>query len=854
MFVLTKVDDDKEMFILMPNKTVYTIGRLSTDLILSDDLSISRTHVRLSLPSAGSSEALTVVDMGSKYGTFVNNDIQLNKKMLAKTPIPLHVGDEIRFGALQNVWQLSQLKLTTTPSSLARPELEELQQLLQPLGGVLLPTWTKECSHLTMNNVSVTVKLLHALLDNKPIVNVAFWRAFSKSAQRVHISEGWPKPQDFRPSTSPDMPSIEWDPKRTKLFASKTFVFCNRKHFEMYGSVVQKAGGACKDLNTGVRRQFLTKTDVVVIQYVPSTQSQATETIHNVQDILEQVGRRLIPDYEIGLAILHCSTDKFCNPSHKMIDNSLPTTESMNSSILVLNTERTQTEANSNKGTELIIAESEIYAPCVESDKLETEPQLQETAPAPKQVEKSKSMLTMPKRKNIIFLDSSDDDGQAAEPTTSKKTKLLIETKPKHKRKLPIAVDSSDEDEQDVQLRKITKTLPGDKSKQNAVDKAAEKKEVSIAVSNPSRRLTRANPVQQQEAEKQPEIPSRRSPRCKQVPEKNKTTVPQMDESSEKNQEFKSKAPAKSKLTVPLIDEDSEEDEALFQFQKKAPASVERAPFKPAEPNNQSSHKSADKSMASTKVNQPARISVRNFLEKSQNPIVASQEASATPAASQPRKRLRLQQVNESDSDDNENLFKFAGNKKAKKSIGSDNEADDGGMFNFSSGVRKEKNNEERDQDDQDSVSTEPFAPYSKPKSKYVVLKPKEQPVKVNISGWLSCSGLHEDIKPKTDPDMIQMDAEPAHIKIKEEDEDCEEKDAQLKWIASMKDCIQVRMCNLNITVRSHDETNAVDTIDSKYSGRKNFKKFVKKQNLHPQHRTVELKHMQLGEGMVINL
>lgn len=203
--------------------------------------------------------------------------------MQAKAPIPLQVGDKIRLGALKNVWQLSQLTLATTPSSLSRPEVEELQQILQPLGGSLLPTWKKECSHLTMNNVTVTVKLLHALLDNKPIVNVAFWQALSKAAHRIHISEDWPKAEDYLPSASADMPSIMWDPDRTQLFARKTFVFCNRKHFDMYGPVVQKAGGACKDLNSGVRRQFLTKNDVIVIQYVPSTQSQATQTIHSVQ-------------------------------------------------------------------------------------------------------------------------------------------------------------------------------------------------------------------------------------------------------------------------------------------------------------------------------------------------------------------------------------------------------------------------------------------------------------------------------------------------------------------------------------------------------------------------------------------
>lgn len=271
---------------MVPIKPVYTVGRLSTDLILGDDLSISRTHVRICLPSAATGESLTVEDLGSKYGTFINNDIAANKKMKPKTATTLQVGDKIRFGALKNVWKLEELKLVTTPSSLLRPEVQELSKLMSPLGGSVVPTWTKDCSHLTMDMVSVTVKLLHALLENKPIVCIDYWREFSKVAQRIHVSDDWPKPEDFPPDSPANMPSIKWIPERTKMFAGKTFVFCNSRHNEMYGPVVEKAGGACKDLNSGVRRLFLTKSNVVVIQYISTTQSQGTETILSVQGII----------------------------------------------------------------------------------------------------------------------------------------------------------------------------------------------------------------------------------------------------------------------------------------------------------------------------------------------------------------------------------------------------------------------------------------------------------------------------------------------------------------------------------------------------------------------------------------
>ncbi|KAH8408380.1 hypothetical protein KR215_004656 [Drosophila sulfurigaster] len=805
---------DKQKFMLPQNKMVYTVGRLSTDLILSEDLSISRTHVRLCLPSADNKKPLSVIDLGSKYGTYINNDIPLNKKMPAKTLTPLQVGDNIRFGALKNIWQLSQLKLATTPSSLSRSELEELQQLLQPLSAFLLPSWTNHCTHLTMDNVSVTVKLLHALLDNKPIVSMAFWRALAKFVRRVHVSEDWPQPEDFPPAQSEDMPSIKWNPQRTQLFARKTVVFCNRKHFDMYAPVVLKAGGTCKDLNSGVRRQFLTKDDVIVIQYIPSTQSQATETIHSVQEILNQAGRRLIPDYEIGLAILHCSTHKFCNPAHTIMENTLATTESMDSSILVLNTGRTETQGNANKQTDFVVAESEIYAPSENSDKTETQ------AEKLKQTESEKFKLT--KKNKMVYLDSSDEENVEVE--------VEVEVEPTKnsavpKRKRAIIVDSSDEEQQAAKEHPTT-SRRSTRSHQVVEEEVEKQKPAS------SRRSTRGNEPQPQEVEQPKATTSRRSPRGKQSPEKNKLTVPLIDEDSDEEEsifQFKTtnkpsqQLSEKVKLTVPQIDEDSDEESNPFQFTEKA-----------AEP---------------VKANVPtAKISVRNFLEKSQNHPASSQSVAPSLTASQPRKRLRLEVLNESDSDDNDNPFKFASSsKKKKESFGASNNSDNEGVFNFKSNARNKEQNNNASENPEDSINTEPFSVETKSKSKYIMSKPKESNRKINVSGWLTCSGLHEDIKPKTE---VEMEAEASQVKVK--DEDIDEKVAHLKWIASMKDSIQIRMCNLSITVRSHDETqSSLDTTDAKYSGRKNFKKFKKTTNLHPQQRVVELRRMQLAEGMV---
>ncbi|XP_017137435.1 nibrin [Drosophila miranda] len=788
MFFLTKED---EKFVLLPNKPVYTVGRLSTDLILLEDLSISRTHVRLHLPSEKDGE-LQIEDVGSKYGTFLNNDIPRNKRMATNTLTPLPVGFRVRFGATTNIWQVRQMELVTTASALTHAQVFELTELIGSMGGSVVPNWTDECSYLTMNEATVTVKLLHALLENKPIVTFAFWRKLLAAANSIHVREGWPQPKDYQPTNL----DLTWRPERTTLFAEKTFVFMNRRHFEIYGAVVRKAGATCKDLNSGVRKTFLTKKDVIVIQYVPSTQSQSTETINSIQDILEQSGLRIIQEYEIGMALLHCSTKEFCNPSHKLIGDSMTTTESMTSSfhcsVLVANTERS--ESTAGPVSELVVPESDVYKMEPESDKPETEP----TVPKSSQQ----------KRCRQIIVDSSDEE---QEKTKKKRSMELPSEKPKPRNKNAILVDSSDEEQTE---KPPARARP--KSRVILVDSSDEENNISSKPTAATRQSTRGkenseNVDNNKEPEKKSESPRR----------------------SSRNQ---------AKATLPVAVESDEDDFPLFQFKKNL---QKEQPQKPAEtsvlPN------SAEKT-----ANPPARIRVINFLEKSQPQKTAPQASqSRSQSQTQPRKRLRLDLINESDSDDGDHLFKFSDSKKKmKKAEEHANEDSNDGLFNFHS-----QNQSEEDDQNQDNVLTEPFRPevIDKPKSKYVVVQPKGLPRKVDISGWLSCSRLHDEVKPE--PNVSgNMEAAPVGDEVNLEQsikQDPDADEAHTKWLASIQDSIQVRLCAMNITARPHDDVDAApDDSVSKYKGRKNFKKFVKKTNPHPHQQVLSLKRLQLADGI----
>lgn len=44
-------------------------------------------------------------DLGSKYGTFINNGIQEGKKLPPNVPHKLHHGDRVRFGIMTNTFR-----------------------------------------------------------------------------------------------------------------------------------------------------------------------------------------------------------------------------------------------------------------------------------------------------------------------------------------------------------------------------------------------------------------------------------------------------------------------------------------------------------------------------------------------------------------------------------------------------------------------------------------------------------------------------------------------------------------------------------------------------------------------------
>jgi predicted component of type VI protein secretion system len=82
------VKADGSLYMVQDGEQV--VGREGGQLTLAGESSVSRSHAKISKTG----DSITVEDMGSTNGTFVNG-----QKVSA--PTPLHPGDAVQFGAVQ---------------------------------------------------------------------------------------------------------------------------------------------------------------------------------------------------------------------------------------------------------------------------------------------------------------------------------------------------------------------------------------------------------------------------------------------------------------------------------------------------------------------------------------------------------------------------------------------------------------------------------------------------------------------------------------------------------------------------------------------------------------------------------
>ncbi|XP_035528315.1 nibrin isoform X1 [Morone saxatilis] len=320
MWILTPLQPGGETHYLLSSKE-YVVGRKNCDILLPNDQSISRAHAHLT----AADQTLTLKDT-SKYGTFVNN-----QRLTENSPMNLKSGDNVTFGVFDSKFSVDHQKPVVCSSCLDNDGKTLLSQALLSVGGKLVNTWTKECTHLVMPSAKVTIKTICALLCCRPVVKPEFFSELSEAAQRKSPP---PKAESFIPEI--DEPSLSKEdvnlgaiPGRKQLFTGKTFIFLNAKQLKRLSAAVSFGGGRSQLLEEGsLPRDLLESLQSCVVDATTGSSqtllsSSTVEWANSVKNIVQRKGLRVITESEIGLAAIYASCDQYCNPS-----SLIPTSES----------------------------------------------------------------------------------------------------------------------------------------------------------------------------------------------------------------------------------------------------------------------------------------------------------------------------------------------------------------------------------------------------------------------------------------------------------------------------------------------------------------------------------------------
>ncbi|XP_055712136.1 nibrin [Phlebotomus papatasi] len=356
MWILSNSSGRK--YFVSGDKDIHIVGRdASCNLMIEGDKSISRHHGHLK----ASPDKMILIDIGSTYGIFLNENIEKIIRLPQKEDIELKAGDNVRFGRFESKWTVEKIELSAVTSSVPSDEGQKLLEDMKVLCGKVSKAWSGACTHLVMPEIIITMKALLALVSEVPIVRPDYFSAFLQS-----IREGKEPPRvaDFSPKIREDNLieqncSFQPDSERKKVFSGKRFIFLSREVMNLYQMVIQLAGGISMNIEADTLSQkSYVQLGTIVISSETRPGAREWDNVKKIEELLKDKGCRFIPEKEIALAIIYKSTRKFCNPRHDFSADFLTSAnEKLDREIIVQDTPSFQ-EISPQKATNITLPET----------------------------------------------------------------------------------------------------------------------------------------------------------------------------------------------------------------------------------------------------------------------------------------------------------------------------------------------------------------------------------------------------------------------------------------------------------------------------------------------------------------
>ena len=184
--------DPLDKWALMPGQT-YTLGRLDSDITIASDTSVSKSHAKITVrPGRGSARPEVILeDIGSKFGIHLNDGILRGTAALPrkspmsvlskslKEPYKMKDNDRVRLGVALTIFRLIWSELHVTSSMLrTKAEKQSLMEMMKRFDSrlELESQMTESTTHLVMDRISLSNKVVRCLAKCVPIVSPQYFR------------------------------------------------------------------------------------------------------------------------------------------------------------------------------------------------------------------------------------------------------------------------------------------------------------------------------------------------------------------------------------------------------------------------------------------------------------------------------------------------------------------------------------------------------------------------------------------------------------------------------------------------------------------------------------------------------
>ncbi|XP_050509460.1 nibrin [Diabrotica virgifera virgifera] len=462
LYFLESINNDTAFYLISQNE--FIVGRKKADILLEKDSSISKQHAKICI----SNDEVKITDLGSKYKTTVNGT-----ELTPNVEVQLEDKYAIHFGGLGSKYIFRKMALVTTATQQSPTQKEALKKYLSYIQGKYVDTWNEECTHLTVEKISLTLKVLNALLEDKPTVEPGFWKKFAENVSNSL------RPPDISAYNDPPLAQgllnkVEFKNgiDRKNLFKDKIFLFTLEQEKKQVEELISKAGGSCVTWENeceAFKRIAASSKEFLVMQSRKDVDDKAYKDIIK---LLSKQNRRTIPIQEIAMAIIHGSCEKDCNAEFNRVQQVFARTTNKEPTQHVLLAKNTQTQDSTAEPTSSKVIDETldpdqpnvppIQKRVVSVQEKDVETEKREIRPE-KDHDTGKRLAADPDENNPfkkIKLDNRDNtkrsDGKGDAEFAKGKTSRFLSKKPiTEKRKI---IEDSDSD--DSQPAKVTKKNP----------------------------------------------------------------------------------------------------------------------------------------------------------------------------------------------------------------------------------------------------------------------------------------------------------------------------------------------------------------------------------------------------------